>query len=287
MPTRADLIALADDTLRIVASGVYHPDGADPAAVDISGAIADACAGTEVITPERWTGIVERERAPQRADPAVIEVTGETTLAAIRRLLAADDQPDILALNFASARSVGGGFRTGAVAQEESLARASALAATLELGTAYYAENRRCRSLLYTDHAIISPRVPIFRCDDGRLLPRPDLATFVTVPAPNPGAMAVDDPDRQRVADTLERRMRQLFALASATGHRRLVLGAWGCGVFRNDPEMVSSGFQRVLAEGWRARFARIVFAVYDPRPERPVLARFRLTFAEGGAGCA
>jgi len=33
------------------------------------------------------------------------------------------------------------------------------------------------------------------------------------------------------------------WRLAAAHGYTRLVLGAWGCGVFRNDPEVVAAAF--------------------------------------------
>ena len=59
-----------------------------------------------------------------------------------------------------------------------------------------------------------------------------------------------------------------LCALRSARGrlldaHTRLILGAWGCGVFRNRPEVVAELWSEVLDTlEWRGRFARVVFAV-------------------------
>jgi uncharacterized protein (TIGR02452 family) len=53
--------------------------------------------------------------------------------------------------------------------------------------------------------------------------------------------------------------------VAAHHGHRVLVLGAWGCGVFQNDPHEVAAVFAELLASPKLERaFARVVFAVYD-----------------------
>jgi uncharacterized protein (TIGR02452 family) len=74
---------------------------------------------------------------------------------------------------FASARRPGGGFLTGAQAQEESIARASALHACLRVVGDFYAYQRRRPELTYSDRVIYSPAVPVFRDDTGALLPVP------------------------------------------------------------------------------------------------------------------
>jgi uncharacterized protein (TIGR02452 family) len=59
------------------------------------------------------------------------------------------------------------------------------------------------------------------------------------------------------------------------------VLGAWGCGVFRNDPAQVAAAFHRNLTAdgGFAGVFERIVFAVLDNSAGRPNLAAFRTAF--------
>jgi uncharacterized protein (TIGR02452 family) len=55
------------------------------------------------------------------------------------------------------------------------------------------------------------------------------------------------------------------LAVAEVRGHRRLVLGAWGCGVFRNAPRLVAEVFARWLAHPrFAGAFERVVFAIYD-----------------------
>ena len=91
----------------------------------------------------------------------------------------------VVALNFASAKNPGGGFLGGAKAQEEDLARSSALYACMRDQRAYYDANRHEPSLLYTDHMIYSPDVPFFRDDRLRFLEDPFLLSILTAPAPN------------------------------------------------------------------------------------------------------
>ncbi|MBL8743365.1 MAG: TIGR02452 family protein, partial [Myxococcales bacterium] len=58
--------------------------------------------------------------------------------------------------------------------------------------------------------------------------------------------------------------------------HPVLVLGAWGCGVFGNDPAMAADSFGTWLESSrFRASFARVVFAVYDPAFDKPSFTAF------------
>ncbi len=72
-------------------------------------------------------------------------------------------------------------------------------------------------------------------------------------------------------------RIEKVLALAVVNGHDVLVLGAWGCGVFGNDPAQVARGFARHLTgEGrFRSAFRKVVFAVLDRTPSRSVIAPF------------
>src|SRR5688572_22378946 len=107
---RSRLQAIAQDTVAVIERGGYHD-------VEFRAQIDRAVAGTRHYEP----GDPVAPPGPVAGAPAVT-VTNESTLDAARRL-----GGDVAALNFASARSPGGGFLNGAQAQEESLARASAL----------------------------------------------------------------------------------------------------------------------------------------------------------------
>lgn len=267
---------MGKETLLILEAGAYA--SASGRRVEIGDSTRASVEGTRLVRPEEWPALRDRARAT-RADAAHarIEVTGETTLAAARRLIVGEGRGDVAILNFASAKHPGGGFLSGARAQEESLARASALYATLKAGQVYYDANRASGTLLYTDHAIFSPHVPIFRDDEGDLLDEPYHASFITMPAANAGAMKPGSAEIGRVSQVMEHRIRCVFALAASNACRDLILGAWGCGVFRNDPAMIARLFAAALSgeSSWRPYFERIVFAVFDPMPDEPNRSAF------------
>src|SRR5262249_34690905 len=198
-----------------------------------------------------------------RGRQTVFDVRNESALHAARRLLS-EGESRVLALNFASARHPGGGFLKGSQAQEESLARASGLYACLTRHRAYYEANERCGSCLYTDHMIYSPDVPVFRDDDDVLLEEPYPLSFITAPAVNAGI--VRHREEGRIEPVMRERVEKLLALALEHGHENVVLGAWGCGVFRNNPEQVAGWFAEHLTGGgaYRSAFRRVVFAVLD-----------------------
>jgi uncharacterized protein (TIGR02452 family) len=214
---------------------------------------------------------------PARVASTVISVENTTTLAAAGALARAGH--DAAALNFASAKNPGGGFLNGARAQEESLCRASALYACLE-GSPMYAWHRSQSDPVYASWVIWSPRVPVFRGDDGELLEEPFACSFLTSPAPNAGA-AIDRDTRwaSRIQPALRERVARVLGVAAQHGHDALVLGAWGCGVFRCDPAMVADELGRALEGRFAGCFAKVVFAIVDERPERSVIAPFEARF--------
>jgi len=202
-------------------------------------------------------------------------VTDESSLAATLRL-----GGDVACLNFASARSPGGGFLKGAQAQEESLARGSALYHCLLAAQPFYDHHRADPSLAYSDRVIYSPAVPVFRDGHDRLLPRPYPVAFLTCAAPNATQIRLRQPELiPALPGLLRRRAGRVLAVAAAHGHRRLVLGAWGCGVFGNDPAVVAAAFAGALREV--PAFDEVVFAVLD-RPGGPI----RRAFAEAFPAC-
>src|SRR5437764_10893947 len=99
---------------------------------------------------------------------------------------------------------------------------------------------------LYSNYAIYAPDVPVIRTDAGDLLSRPYLCSFITCPAVNAGAVRAKD--RGSIRPEMERRVGKVLALAAGHGHDGVVLGAWGCGVFRNDPGMIAELFHAALS---------------------------------------
>ncbi len=269
-------MAIAQQTVEIVKQGRY--DLANGRAVEIAPLVDFCLAATRFYLPEQLEATRRSVLASvPEGDEATIEVRNESTLAGIFRPLAETSEP-VAALNFASAKNPGGGFLNGSQAQEESLARSSALYASLLRAPDYFERHRASRSCLYSDAMIVSPSCPIFRDDDGNLLERPIAATFITSAAPNAGAIASNTPEElPLLRETFVRRSEHVLALAAAHGCRVLVLGAWGCGVFRNDPAMVADAFASHVGKGgpWSRRFRRIVFSVLDASPAQETLGAF------------
>jgi uncharacterized protein (TIGR02452 family) len=264
---RNDRATIARETLDAIAAGGYP-------GVDLRDAIERAVNGTVLHDPRTVARV-----APPRDRAHAIEVTGETTLAALCRLSGA---PNLACLNFASAMNPGGGFLGGAQAQEESLARASALYPCLETRLDdFYEPHRHHGSLLYLDLAIHSPLVPFFRNDDGGWLAASVLVDVITCAAPNRSALArAGDPELDRVPEVLRARAGLVLRVAAAHDVRTLVLGAWGAGVFGNDPTLVADAFATLLDGELRGAFDRVTFAVLDTRAGAPVRAAFEARFS-------
>jgi uncharacterized protein (TIGR02452 family) len=280
MPSRSDRARIAAETVAVVTAGHYTaPSGAT---ISIADAVQRSIEKTELIKPGKHDSLRAKADAilSDRNFAPVIEVTNETTFAAARRLVSRFGSDQVAALNFASAKNPGGGFLGGSQAQEESLSRASALYACISTQTEYYEVNRATKSSLYTDHMIVSPAVPVIRDDDDRLLEDPWHVTIITSPAPNAGAIAQNDPpELERVEPTFRRRIEQVLSAAVAFDHTAVVLGAWGCGVFRNDPAMVARRFGEFLLPGgaFARAFTHISFAVLDRQGD--TLAAFANVF--------
>ncbi len=211
-------------------------------------------------------------------------VTQESSLEAATRL--ANEHPCLL--NFASAKNAGGGFLRGSAAQEESIARSSGLYPTLIQYPEFYEENKRSERKnigLYLNYAIYSPDVPVFKNDAGEWLEEPYVVSVLTSPAPNRHVILnTDDEDNTppsdedidaieiKIEETLDRRMYQVLSIMAAQGHRTIILGAWGCGIFGNDPLLVAELFRDNLQK--LPFFDKIIFAIYD-RPNSEVVRSF------------
>ena len=173
----------------------------------------------------------------------------------------------IAVLNFASSTNPGGGVLSGSSAQEESLCRCSTLYPTLDqswLWDRYYQKNRDQYSYLNTDVCIYSPDIIICKSDDDYLT-RLDPKDFVTVDvitcaAPNlRHGEEIDDID---LLGLHIQRAKHILHIAAANGAEIVILGAFGCGAFRNDPRIVAKAYSTALKE-YAKYFKEIEFAIY------------------------
>ena len=281
---RTKRAGLASETLEILDAGRYAVPGGGR--VDISERLKDGLAGTRQFDPEELRSI--RDEALSRPDPSVetkIEVVNETTLAGIFHLCGLSAAGRVGALNFASAKNPGGGFLGGSQAQEESLARSSGLYKSLLQCPEYYSFHRSQHDALYSHRAIYSPGCPVFRNDAGELLAKPCVVDFFTCPAPNAGAVRRNQPkETDRIVPVLRERATLVLGLALHFQVTDMVLGAWGCGVFKNDPKSVAEAFRDALCEDgpFAGRFRTVRFSVLDRSRDAATLTAFGEAFKTG-----
>jgi len=264
---RRDVAAdLGRTAVEIAQSGFYFNTGGEK--VEIGELVARAVVAKQSLPPDAALPTPQ----PRWFSETRIQVANETTLGASRRLVENGHRP--LALNFANGIHPGGGFLGGARAQEEVLCRSSALYRTLVGDRMYDAHGKRPRADS-TNWAIYSPDVPVFRHDDGTELDRPWLLSFITCAAPY-----VPEIGQPESGDLLQKRIPRVLAIGQAFGYSTLVLGAWGCGAFGNDPRRTAIDFRSALENDFSGAFSDVVFAITDWSPERKFLGPFRDVFA-------
>lgn len=267
MTRKEHLVALANEVVDIQDRGWYLNDRRQR--IGIKKLMRKAKAGTKLFEPADFPILAHQCDLALRHlhHTMYFEVTAETTLAAAQRWVVHQNRRP-LCLNFASAKHPGGGFLKGAMAQEESIALASGLYRCLQTEPGYYEENRAYGSSLYTDHMILSPNVPVFRSDTG-YLPVPYTVSILTSPAPNATAIRAHERHNvDKIIPTLDSRIDKVLSIAVVEGYDTLVLGAWGCGVFGNNPKQVAQLFRKHLEGKFLEAFRDVIFAVLDKSDE-------------------
>lgn len=241
---RSKRASLAKETLEIIERGYYINSSGNK--IEIAGSLKAAIEGTRLYSPKDFPNNIAG--VDPETEETKIELSPETTLAAAQRLALLSSESNLLCLNFASAKNPGGGFLSGSQAQEESLARSSGLYPCLMSKGEMYDHNRQLETCLYSDYMIYSPRVPVFRDDEGNLLDQPFQASFITSPAVNAGAIQRNESKKiDLIRPTMLRRLHRILWVALENNQTRLVLGAWGCGIFGNDPTMIAEIFAEAL----------------------------------------
>lgn len=235
--------------------------------IDISADLQAAIDMTDSVPPER-------EMAPPgpRGATTVVAVVNETSLSAAARLMTEGHVP--LVLNMANGISPGGGFLSGARAQEEYLCRTTALWATIRDDEMYPTHAMR-DDFESSDWMIVSPQVPVLRDDEGTPLEEPWRVSFITSAAPVARRVGAE-----RSAMLMERRINRLFDVAADQGYSAMVLGAWGCGAFGNDPWATAQAFLSALTGPYSGVFDQITFAITDWSDDRRFLTPFAETFS-------
>lgn len=279
MNTKTIRIKIANDTLEILNCGFYVNRLGNK--VQIGTEINAAIKGSILYSPTAFNEYEEKVNKLKNKNKnriTEIEVTGETTLAAAKRLIVNENISETACLNFASAKNPGGGFLNGSHAQEESLSRASALYPCIAQMKEMYNYNRNLKTCLYSDYMIYSPNVPVIRDDKDELLEDVYLTSFITAPAVNAGIVEEREVNNiDNISKVMIERIKKILITAALNNNRAIILGAYGCGVFRNKTEDVAKYFKIVLFDyGFKALFDKIVFAIYDTSANNAKIKAFQ-----------
>ena len=270
MIERNQLLELDLSAQQAAIEGFYFNQAGEP--VDWSQQVKKAVEAKISIPPE------EKLKKPAESEFENTEIMVEniTTTSAAKTLHEKGKRP--LALNFANGQSPGGAFLGfGCLAQEEVLCRMSGLYQTLQNDPMYecHADNYYTRGAESSSWAILSPDVPVFRDDNYNPLDATWPLSFITCAAP-----VADIVGQPKSTTLLRKRIHRILEIAQSYGYTSLVLGAWGCGAFRNDPGTTALDFKYALQGQYKGAFETVIFAVYDRSGTGENLETFEKTFS-------
>ena len=274
-----DRKAMAKETLEIIKQGYYEPaaknDTGAPIQIIIKEDMERSLRRSKLISIADGESILEKYSGCAVCGQPETRVENISAIGAVR-MLAAEGKTNIGVLNFASAKNPGGGFLNGAKAQEESLAVSSTLYPTLTAHEEYYQKNRANRSMMYLDYGIYSPEVIFFRDELFGLTETPVKASVLTLPAVNMGQVILKKEDENAAKRVMRRRMKLALGIFAEQQAKHLVLGAYGCGVFRNDPRQIAIWWKELLEEGMGTYFDSVFHAVLDLSKEKRCIKAFQ-----------
>ena len=189
---------------------------------------------------------------PSKTEKAKVIVSGKRSLEAAESY--AKQGKKVCVLNFASATNPGGGVVNGSSAQEECICRCTTLYPCLntnQMWNVFYSPHRKTANPLYNNDCIYTPNVCVFKSDTN--FPEPLSkenwwsVNILTCAAPNlrerPSNMMNPHAGNVAVKITpseleklLTERIRRIFEVAVSNKNEVLILGAFGCGAFKNPP---------------------------------------------------
>ena len=221
--------------------------------------------------------------ASSKTEKAKVIVSGKCSLEAAESY--ARQGKKVCVLNFASATNPGGGVVNGSSAQEECICRCTTLYPCLnsdQMWNVFYKPHRKSANPLYNNDCICTPNVCVFKSDTNfpEPLPKEDWwsVNILTCAAPNlrerPSNMMNPYAGNEAAKITpseletlLTSRIRRIFEVAVSNENEVLILGAFGCGAFRNPPEIVARVFNNVMQD-FLCYFETIEYAVYHTERE-------------------
>lgn len=197
-----------------------------------------------------------------------LKVWQKNTIDALMRIMNMNKNALTGVLNFASYRHAGGGFIKGSFAQEEALCHSTNLYTALEKEQQWYDNHEKnLNQYLYGNEAVLSENVTIIA--DSNFIPvkadRAYKTDVLTCAAPNRKAALKRYPDISRKADeAMYSRADYILSIFALKDYDSLILGAFGCGVFGNNPQYTAECFKSLLENKYKGVFKEIIFAIPD-----------------------
>lgn len=266
---RIDNIEMLQDTLEIFENGFYLKDGKK---IELKLSKKEMHS-SEVLLPEQVKYICDNPTIAKihslgRAGHFCIN---DDSYSVAREVKKHHPKDGVLVLNFANPVNPGGGVRNGANAQEEDLCRKSSLLLALEDSSAkdYYDYNKSLHTYMGSNAIIMNPTVEIIKDAKGELLDESVVVSVMTCAAP----MITHDMDgmtQEEYEAMFYERIVATLKVAANYGYKYLVLGAWGCGAFGNDAQIIAKLYFKALKEiryndlSHESLFKQIYFAVLD-----------------------
>lgn len=174
----------------------------------------------------------------------------------------------VAVLNFANPHFPGGGVKNGAMAQEECLCRSSNLYLCLNAKNVYedyYLYNRNIKNRFFSDRLIYTKNVTVFKDDSdvSLLMPQSEWFNVDVITCAAPYIANRKYTNKTALKELFKSRIKNIFESAIDNDVDVLVLGAFGCGAFKNPPDVVAKAFHEVIEENeYSKKFERIVFAI-------------------------
>lgn len=248
MPTKEELINSFQDTLKVIYSN------------------SRLLASTKNAMKETKAVICNIDKIfPINKQAVNINVVQSTTLDCAKTYVRQGES--VAVLNFASAVNPGGGVAVGAMAQEECICRSSNLLPCLKqkhLMKDYYMQHRIANDPMYSDRIIYTPNVTVFKSDDAvpKMLPSSEWFNVDVITCAAPNLRNAENIDKNKLFEILYNRIDKILGFANSCSIKTIILGAWGCGAFKNPPEMVADAFKQVIESKYKHAFNNIVFAI-------------------------
>ena len=157
-------------------------------------------------------------------------------------------------------------MKRGAMAQEECLCRCSDLYNVLAqpyFRKHYYAYHYHNCDHFFSDRLIYSPDVTVFKSDDRipQVLEKPFFVDVITCAAPYLNGHIVKTDEE--LLCIYRSRIRNILEVAMSKNVDCLILGAFGCGAFHNDPKLMAKAFSDLLLQEQYAKyFEKVIFAI-------------------------